>query len=47
MYGGHFDTKEEAEKYKEEHEHKVMIVAYLPCIKKWALVFDLKVKKDN
>lgn len=32
MYGGYFDTKEAAEKYKEEHEHKVMIAVYLPCV---------------
>lgn len=42
MYGGYFETKEEAEKYKEEHEHYVMVAEYIECVKKWALVFDVK-----
>lgn len=46
MYGGCFDTKEECEKYKEEHEHKNMIATYLQCVKKWALVFPLKLNTE-
>ncbi|MEG1894622.1 MAG: hypothetical protein RR162_00180 [Oscillospiraceae bacterium] len=43
FYGGLFDTKEEAEKYKKEHDYHSMVVEYLDCFKKWAIIFDLKV----
>ena len=42
MYGGYFDTKEEAEKYRDDHEHYVMVAEYIDCRKKWALVFQVK-----
>lgn len=42
MYGGYFDTKEQAEKYRDKHEHYVMIAEYISCVGKWALVFNLK-----
>jgi hypothetical protein len=38
----HFDTREEAEKYKQDHELFIMTVEYIPCFEKWALVFPLK-----
>ena len=44
MYGGLFKTKEEAEKYREKHELYVMVAEYIPCRRKWALIFPLKIK---
>lgn len=44
MYGGYFDTKEQAEKYREKHELYVMIPFFSVTKKKWCLIFDLKVK---
>ena len=38
----HFETREEALTYKEKHQLYVRIPKYLPCVKKWALVFSLK-----
>lgn len=46
MYGGHFDTKEAAEKYRDEHELYVMIPYYFSTFKKWALIFDIKINKE-
>jgi len=45
MYGGYFNSKEEAEEYKLKHEHYVMVVEYIKCVGKWALVFNLKAVK--
>lgn len=42
MYGGYFDTKEQAEKYRVEHEYYIMIPFYSMEKKKWCLIFDLK-----
>ena len=39
-----FETKEEAEKYKEKHQLYVRVPEYIPCRKKWALVFPIKCK---
>ena len=38
----YFNTKEEAEAYRAEHELYVRVAEYLPCVQKWALVFPLK-----
>ena len=44
MYGGYFETKEQAEEYKKKHELYVMIPFFSPVKKKWCLIFDLKAK---
>lgn len=44
MYGGYFETKEQAEKYKKKHELYAMIPFFSLVKKKWCLIFDLKVK---
>ena len=38
----YFDTREEAEKYRQKKELYVMVPEYLPCFGKWALVFPIK-----
>ncbi|BDF45162.1 hypothetical protein CE91St56_22850 [Lachnospiraceae bacterium] len=45
MYGGYFETKEQAEEYKKKHELYVMIPIYSKIKKKWCLIFDLKVRQ--
>jgi len=45
MYGGYFDTKEQAEEYRVEHEHYVMIPFYSIVKKKWCLIFNLKISQ--
>ena len=47
MYGGYFDTKEEAEKYRDDNELYVMIPFFTKSRKKWCLIFDLEVKISN
>lgn len=47
MYGGLFKTKEEAEKYRIEHELYVMVAEYIPCRGKWALIFPLHAKRES
>lgn len=47
MYGGYFKSKEEAEKYKSEHELYVMAAAYIACKKQWALVFPVPAVSDS
>ena len=44
MYGGYFEAKEQAEKYKKKHELYAMIPFFSLVKKKWCLIFDLKVK---
>lgn len=46
MYGGYFDTKEQAEKYREKYGLYVMIPFFSITQKRWCLIFDLKVKKQ-
>ena len=43
----YFDTKEEAEKYKKEHEIYVKVPAYIACRNKWALIFPLKAEVEK
>jgi len=38
----YFNTKEEAEEYKEKHQLYVRVPEYIVCMNKWALVFPLK-----
>lgn len=38
----HFETKDEALKYKAERQIYNMVPEYLTCVKKWALVFPIK-----
>ena len=38
----YFETKEEAETYRIEHELYARVAEYLPCVQRWALVFPLK-----
>lgn len=40
----YFDTREEAEEYRKKKELYVRAPEYLPCFKKWALVFQIEVK---
>lgn len=47
MYGGYFNSKEEAEKYKSEHELYVMAAEYITCKKQWALVFLVHTVSDS
>lgn len=47
MYGGYFNSKEEAEKYKSEHELYVMAAEYITCKKQWALVFPVHAVSDS
>lgn len=47
MYGDYFDTKEEAEKYRDLHELYVMIPFYSMVKKKWCLIFDLKINQQT
>lgn len=42
MYGGYFDTREEAEEYRIKHEHKAMVAEFITSRQKWALVFPIK-----
>jgi len=42
VYGGYFDSKEEAEKYRDSNEHYVMVAEYIACKQKYALVFQVK-----
>lgn len=37
-----FNTKEEAEQYRVDHELWVMVPEYITCRKKWALIFLVK-----
>ena len=37
MYGGYFETKEQAEEYKKKHELYVMIPFFSPVKKKWCM----------
>lgn len=46
-YGGYFDTKEDAEKYREDHKHYAMVAEYIPCRGKWALVFPLNARIEK
>lgn len=45
----YFETKEEALKYKENNNIFNMVPVYLPCVKKYALVFPIKtiLQKEN
>lgn len=43
----YFNTKEEAEKYKVEHKLWCRVPEYIPCAKKYALVFPLKAQKET
>lgn len=47
MYGGHFETREQAEQYREKHGLYVMIPFYSITKQKWCLIFDLKVKTSG
>lgn len=47
MYGGYFETKEQAEEYKKKHELYVMIPFFSKEPVKWCLIFDLKTKGSN
>lgn len=47
MYGGYFETKEQAEEYKKKHELYVMIPFFSLIKKKWCLIFDLKAKDSD
>lgn len=47
MYGGYFKSKEEAEKYRTEHELYVMAAEYIACKKQWALVFPVSAVSDS
>ena len=38
----YFDTREEAEEYRQKKELYVMVPEYLTCFGKWALVFQIK-----
>lgn len=38
----YFETREEAEEYRQEKELYVRAPEYLPCFGKWALVFKIK-----
>jgi hypothetical protein len=43
----YFDTLEEAENYKQKHELTARTVEYIPCLRKWALVFPIKANKKE
>lgn len=47
MYGGYFDTKKQAEEYRDKNKLYVMIPFLSVTKKKWCLIFDLKVKGSN
>lgn len=47
MYGGYFETREQAEQYREKHGLYVMIPFYSITKQKWCLIFDLKVKTSD
>ena len=38
----YFNTREEAEEYRQEKELYIRVPEYLPCFGKWALVFQIK-----
>jgi len=42
MKNNYFNTKEEAEAYKEKHQLYVVVPEYIKCMNKWSLVFPLK-----
>ena len=38
----YFETREEAEEYRQKKQLYVMVPEYLTCFGKWALVFKIK-----
>ena len=38
----YFNTREEAEEYRQKKELYIRVPEYLPCFGKWALVFPIK-----
>ena len=43
----HFDTKEEAEEYRQKYELYARSAEYLSYIGKWVLVYPLKAKAES
>ena len=43
----YFISKEEAEEYRASHKLYARKAEYLPCVDRWALVFDIRSNRPN